>query len=146
MYAKSQAKTGAGTSLSIGSTAPVLIGELTEAPFDRPAWGTEDVTNFESPGASEHIATFLENKEITFQGNRVASDAGQAAVEAAYATGQPVAFTIQLPISGSQTVTGDSFTFSAIVVLPSFSLTPTKVVKFSLKVQPTGAWTKTAGS
>jgi hypothetical protein len=143
-YTGTKAQAGLGTTLSIGST-PTEIGETDDLPFDRPEWGTADATNFDST-AEEFITTIQKSMEFTVTGNRVSSDAGQAAAEAAYASGASTPFTVQLKKTATQTTSGDKFTFNALVLGSSFRVQPTGVIKFSLKLKTTGPVTFTIGS
>jgi hypothetical protein len=144
-YTATQAQAGRGTTLSIGST-PTLIGELDDVPFDLPEWQTDDATNFESGQDEEFIPTIRKSMEYTVTGNRVSSDAGQIAVQTAYATPTLSAFVLQLPKTAAQTTAGDKYAFSAYVLNQSFKIQTTKKVTFSMKLKTSGPVTFTAGS
>lgn len=144
-YSGSQAQAGRGTTISIGAT-PTLIGEISEIPFDLPEWNTDDVTNFESGLDEEFIVTIRKSMEFTVTGNRVSSDAGQTAVQAAYAGPTLSAFVIQLPKTSSQTTNGDKYAFNAWVLAQSFTIQTTKKVDFKMKLKTSGPVTFTAGS
>lgn len=144
-YTSSQAQAGRGTIIGIGAT-PTTIGEITDFPMNRGKWDTVDVTNFESGSDAEFLTTIRKSANITVKGNRVSSDAGQVACEAAYQAGSVASFTVTLPKTSTQTSTGDKYVFNALVVALDFSITPTKAVEFSLDLQVTGATTFTAGT
>jgi hypothetical protein len=144
-YSGSKAQAARGSIISIGSS-PVTIGEVTDVPLNRPKWDTADVTNFQSGSDSEFISTIRKPGTITFKGNRVSSDAGQAAVETAYQSGALSPFTLTLPKTPSQTMSGDKYTFSALIVGSNFDVMVTKQVEFSLELQISGAVTLTPGS
>lgn len=144
-YSSSQAQAGRGTSISIGST-PTLIGEVTDIPLNRGKWETTEVTNFESGSDAEFLATIRKPGPITIKGNRVSSDAGQVAVEAAYQSGALAQFTVQLVKTSAQTSSGDKYVFNALVLNSDFSIQPSKEIAFSLDLQISGPTTFTAGS
>jgi hypothetical protein len=144
-YSGTQAQAGRGTTLSIGAT-PTLIGELDQVPFDLPEWATADATNFESGSDEEFILTIRKSMEFTVTGNRVSADAGQVAVQTAYAAGTLSAFTLQLLKNASQTTTGDKYTFNALILSQSFKISTTAKIDFSMKLKTSGPVTFTAGS
>lgn len=144
-YTGSQAQAGRGTQISIGST-PTLIGEVTNAPLKRGKWETVDVTNFESGADSEYLTTIRKGQQLTVKGNRVVSDAGQVAVEMAWENGTVSKFTVQLPKTATQTTTGDTYTFNALILSFDFNVEPTKQIDFEMELQVTGGYTFTAGS
>jgi len=144
-YGGSQAQAGRGSVLSIGST-PTLIGEIKEVPLNRGKWEIVDTTNFESGSDSEQLVTIRKPGTITFKGNRVSTDAGQALVETAYQSGALTAFVLQLPKNLTQTTAGDKYTFNAFVVGSDFSDAVNAVIEFSIELQISGACTLTEGS
>jgi hypothetical protein len=144
-YTASQAQAGRGTTLGIGAT-PTLIGELDNVPMDLPEWNTDDVTNFESGSDEEFITTIRKSMEYSVTGNRVSSDAGQIAVETAYAAGSLSSFTLTLPKTAAQTTSGDKYVFNALVLSQSFKIETTKKVTFSMKLKTSGPVAFTAGS
>jgi hypothetical protein len=95
--------TGAGTA----------IGEVGDVQFNRGKWMDDDVTNFQSGSDKEIIETIRDNGDVTVSGNRVAGDAGQQAIEAAYGAGAKSNFNLVLPKTPSQVTKGDTYTFSA---------------------------------
>lgn len=144
-YPGSQAQAGRGTTLGIGAT-PTLIGELSDLPLNRGKWNTVETTNFDSGSDAEYLSTVRKAATITLKGNRVSSDAGQVAVEAAYQAGTRETFVVTLPKTSTQTTAGDTYTFEALVVSCDFSIQTEKQVEFSIELQVTGATTFTAGS
>ena len=143
-YTGSQAQAGRGSTLGIGTT-PTLIGEITDLPVNRGKWETKEVTNLDSGSDAEFISTIRKPGTVTFKGNRVASDAGQTAVEAAYQSGALASFTITLPKTATQT-SGDTITFKALVIGSDFSISPTQEIAFSIDLQISGATTVTPGT
>jgi hypothetical protein len=144
-YTGSLAQAGLGTSLSIGTT-PTLIGEVIDPDFQRGDWGFDDVTNLESTLDEEVINTIRKTGAITFTGNRISADAGQLLVEAAYATGAKSTYTVVLPKTAAQTVSGDTWAVSAYVEKSQFKVEPTKAIKFTITLKTTSTWVFTAGS
>lgn len=144
-YAGSQAQSGRGSTLSIGAT-PTLIGEIKTVPFTSGKWQTADVTNLESGNDAEFITTIRDNGTVQLEGNRVPGDAGQQAVESAYDNGSLQAFTLTLPKSSTQTTTGDTYTFNALVLSRDFTVDVTKEIDFKVELKISGAVTYTAGS
>lgn len=147
-YSTTQAQSGRGTSLSVGSS-PVLIGEIRSLSGSGNAWETSDVTNFQSGITKEFISTILDSGEFDVTCNRVSSDAGQVALESAFEganAGVLQQFTLQLLKSGTQTTTGDSFAFKALVQSSNIQIEPTKEITTTLKLKVSGAKTYTEGS
>ncbi len=144
-YTGSKAQAGRGTQLAIGS-GPTLIGEVKDLPLNRGKWDLIDVTNFESGEDSEQVVTIRKPGSVTFKGNRVSSDAGQALVEAAYQNGALTAFTLTLPKTATQVTSGDKYTFNAYVVSSDFSDEATQAIQFSVELQISGPCTLTVGS
>lgn len=144
-YTGSKAQAGRGATLSIGATPGVLIGEITDLPFDLPEWQTVDTTNLQSGSDSEFLPTIRKTSAWTLKVNRVSTDAGQAAVQTAYSAATLTPFSLTLPAEQGQT-TGDSFTFNAYVLSASFTISPTSVVSASLKIQISGPVTPVEGT
>lgn len=144
-YTGSQAQAGRGSTLAIGAT-PTPIGELSDVPMNRGKWNTADVTNFESGSDTEFITTIRESGTVTLKGNRVSSDAGQLAVETAYQTGAIAAFTLTLPKTATQTTTGDTYTFKALVTGSDFTVSTTQKIDFTIDLKVSGPVTLTVGS
>jgi hypothetical protein len=74
MYTKSQAQSGRGSVLSIGTSGATptytVIGEVKSSSQSGSQWGTEDVTNFESGVDQEFQTTIRDNGELSLMGNR----------------------------------------------------------------------------
>lgn len=147
-YSTTNAQSGRGTSLSIGAS-PVLIGEIRSLTQSGNTWETSDVTNFQSGFTKEFISTILDSGEFDVTCNRVSSDAGQQALEAAFegaSAGVLQQFTLQLLKSGTQTTTGDSFAFKSLVQSSNIQIEPTKEITTTVKLKVSGAKTFTIGS
>lgn len=141
-YTGSKALSGQLTSLSIGVT-PTLIGEITDIQQSGRQMATEPTTNLQST-AKEFVGTIMDNGAVEFAFNRIASDAGQLAVEAALVSGVPVAFTLQEP-KGSFTTTGPKATFSGLVTESNLTWA-SKVITGKVKMLVSGAITWTPGT
>jgi hypothetical protein len=141
-YTGSKAISGQLTTLSIGAT-PTLIGEIQEITQSGRQMGNEATTNLQST-AKEFIGTLLDSGSIEFQFNRIASDAGQLAVEAALVGGVPVAFVLQEP-KGGFTTTGPKAAFNGLVTESNITWA-SKVLSGKVKVLVSGAITWTPGT
>jgi hypothetical protein len=149
-YSGSKAQAGRGTILSIGST-PVVIGEITSEGFSGNGWKFEDTSNMQSGQDEEFLPTMRDNGTYDISGNRVSSDAGQAAVEAAYynTSGDTLVaspFTMTLLKNASQTTSGDVYTFNAFVQSCVFKADVEKKITWEVKLKISGPVTKTEGS
>ena len=122
-YTSSKGQSGAGVLLYIGGVSGVssgetfaIVTEVMDLPVTLPKWKTADTTNLQS-SVEESSKTLLGLTTISVKGNRVPSDAGQLAIQAAYASKQPYDFIVVFPKNAAegQTTVGDSFTFSALV-------------------------------
>ena len=154
-YNGSRAQAGRGSQLSIGGLTGaggpdtyVLIGEIKTGGISGAQWQTEDVSNFESGADQEFLATMRDNGTIDMAGNRVASDAGQLAVENAFSTGLKYDFKLQLPVNtqAGQTTVGDAFTFSALCQGRDIAVDTTKAIGWTVKLKVSGAVTLVPGS
>jgi hypothetical protein len=143
-YTGSKAITGAGTTISIGTT-PTLIGEVKNVKINGRKFDTDDVTNMSST-QKEFIATILDEGEISFDFNRVSTDAGQMALEAAFVAGTTNPFTVQLPKTSAQTTAGDKYTFNALITECNYSFEVTKADAGDCKLKISGLLTMIAGS
>lgn len=147
-YSKSQAGIGLGTLLLIGAAgaAPTtIVGEVKTIAQSGRQVATEDVTNLQS-SAREFIPTLLDSGTWDLSGSRIGGNAGQIAMEAAFSGLTIVPFKIQLPKEGTQTTTGDTFTFNALVQESNFSVGVDKAITFTAKLKVSGAITPTPGS
>jgi hypothetical protein len=144
-YTGSLAIAGRGSVLSVGGT-PTVVGEVKTSGQSGNAWGTADVTNFQSGPDREFITTVRDNGQMKLAGNRIALDAGQVIVEAAYASGAITAFTLQLPKTAAQTTNGDKYTFNALVESRSFDVDVTKEISWNVSLKISGAVTLVPGT
>ncbi len=149
-YVKSQAITGLGTILSINtgtSAAPVwtVVSELKSLTQSGRQFATEDVTNFQS-SKREFIATLADSGSWKLEGSRVSGDAGQIAMEAAFATGALQQFQIQLPKTATQTTAGDQYGFYALIQDLNYSFAVEKADTFTATLKVSGDITETPGS
>jgi hypothetical protein len=151
-YSGSLAGVGLSTVISINTgtvSSPTwtTVGELNKCVLSGRQTGDADVTNFES-SAREFVPTLIESGTWDIAGNRIGGDAGQSAMETAFTTIPPVLsqFKIQLPKSGAQVSTGDSFVFKALIKELDYSIEIDKAVSLSGKLKVSGILTVTAGS
>lgn len=148
-YTKSQAGIGLGSILSIGSAGATptftTVGEIKTINQSGRQVSTEDTTNLQS-SAKEFIPTLVDSGTWDISGNRIGTDVGQIAMEAAFSSLALLPFTIQLPKQGSQTTKGDLFTFNALVQEANYSVAVDKAVTFTAKLKVSGAMTITPGS
>jgi hypothetical protein len=154
-YTGSRAQAGRGSSLAIGpltgttgTETYVTIGEIKTSGISGAQWQTEDVSNFQSNADQEFLSTMRDNGTIDISGNRVTSDAGQVAVEAAFASGLKYDFKLTLPINvqAGQTTAGDYYTFSALVQSRDISVDTTKAIGWQVKLKISGPVSLVAGS
>jgi hypothetical protein len=152
-YTGSKAQSGRGSALSIGGVTGstgtetfTLIGEAKTSGISGAQWGTDDTTNFQSGADQEFLTTVRNNGSLRIDGNRVSSDAGQVAVEAAFASGSKYDFKLVLPLTAVQTTTGDTYTFSALVEQREFTVDVTKAISYSVTLKISGPVTLTVGS
>lgn len=151
-YSASAAVSGLSSTFSINTgtaSTPTwtLVGEISSLNLTGRQTTTADVTNFES-GAREFIPVLIESGVWDIKGNRISGDAGQTAMETAFTTVPPVKkeFQIVLPKSATQTVTGDSFVFTAVIQELDYSVEIDKAVSLSCKLKVSGVLTITEGS
>jgi hypothetical protein len=151
-YTGSKAVIGRGSIFSIGpvqgTSSPTFtpIGEITDMGVTGRTFDKIEVSNFDSAIDKEYIKGLREpgSGDITY--NRVADDAGQVALEAAFEDSNAYLFKLQLPPGKGQTV-GEVWTFAALVMsVDPPSISPSKVIQGKLSLQVTGPRTITAGS
>jgi predicted secreted protein len=147
----SKAVSGKGTVFSIGTpiTTPVytVIGELKTFSQSGGKNATEDVTNADSAGrATEFITTLLTSGEYSLGGNYVSSDAGQVMLRAAFNSGAVTPFKMVLPLQGTQTTTGETWTFSAVVTELDVTVSYDKATQFTAKLTISGLITIVSGT
>lgn len=154
-YTGSRAQAGRGSTLAIGpltgsggAETYVTIGEIKSSGISGAQWNTEDVSNFQSGADSEFITTMRDNGTIDISGNRVTSDAGQTAVETAFASGLKYDFKLTLPINtqAGQSLAGDAYTFSALVQSRDISVDTSKAIGWNIKLKISGPVSLTVGS
>lgn len=145
----SKAGIGLGTLLSIGDTASPIgytpVAELNKCTQSGRQAGTADTTNFQS-AAREFLPTLIDSGTWAVGGNSISGDAGQIAMEAAFVGLQLHTFKIQLPKSQSQTTTGDSFLFLALVEQLNYDIGVDKAVTFEAQLKVSGILGRTPGS
>lgn len=151
-YTGTQAQSGLGTSIAINTgtaSSPTLtpIGEITAAPGSGRMAKTVDATNLQSL-AVEWISTLIDSGSFDVTCNRVSSDAGQLAVESAFAAREIKSYTITLPKTASQTTAGDTITFTALVEEsnPISDVKPDGIIPYKFKLKVSGLVTIAAGS
>jgi hypothetical protein len=106
---------------------------------------TDEATSYEST-AVERIATMPDGGEPSFSCNKVSTNAGQVAMQTAYAAGTLKSFKVTAPQETGQATSGDSWAFSAIVVEFNPSFKPDKKIPISGKLAISNGITFTAGS
>lgn len=152
-YTNSKAFSAKGTVVSIGPTAGsesptyTAIAEVKSCSPKGAQYKTADTTNFQS-AAEEFIGTMPGTGTATINGNYIANDPGQIALEAASLTGDLYMFQIQFPknVEIGQTTSGDVWTFNALVYPMNVDVDTEKAVEFSCELKISGAITRTAGS
>jgi hypothetical protein len=150
-YTKSKAGIGLGTVLSIGTSgaSPTFtpVGEIKNLQQSGRQVATEDVTNMQS-SAREFVPTLLDSGTWDITGSRIGGDAGQQAMESAFAGLVILPFKVQLPVNANagQTTTGDLFAFNALVQECNYDLAVDKANTFSAKLKVSGVITVTPGS
>jgi hypothetical protein len=154
-YTGSKAQAGRGTQLFIGGVTGAggtetftLVGEIKTSGIAGVQYDQEDVSNFQSGAYKEYLATMIDPGTLDMMGNRISTDGGQQAVEAAFLTGLTYDFKLVLPVSAKlgQTTTGDTYLFSGFVKSRDIPVDTTKAISWSVKIQLSGAPTYTQGS
>jgi hypothetical protein len=137
--------TASGVSLTFG-LAYVLVGEVeSDEPSGR-EWDTEEVTNFQSDVDKEHIKALRNPGQFTITGNLLFGDAGQEALDAAFDDTKGYMFQLTFPVAEGFT-TPEIWTFTALVLaVDPPTISPGKAIKFSCKLQVTGARTVVAAA
>lgn len=155
-YTGSKASQAMGTVASIGpltgSTGTetfTSIGEITSADFSGAKRTVLNPTNMQSGGIVEKLDTLLDNGQCKLTMNRVTTDPGQLALNAAFVAGGKYDWEVQEPVDAElgQTTKGNLYAFSAIISAgPEFSLDPTKLTTLTYTLDISGAITITPGS
>jgi hypothetical protein len=139
--------TGTTVALTFG-LAFVTVGELKVGDPGKGQYDKEEVSNFQSNLDKEYKKMMRDNGTPKLTGNRVSSDAGQLAVNAAYDDADnSYQIRITIPKRTDQTVVGDIYTYDALVMSRNFGPIETnKTIPFEVDLQITGPVTFTAGS
>ena len=152
-----KSSTGKGTTLSIGSggTSETFtpIMQVKQYQFSGVQAKYEDVTNLDSPtvGAAiqeESISSTVSPGQLKLSGLLLPSDAGQAALYAAFKTQSAYDFKLQLGLASGQTTAGNLYTFSAYVQDPPLpeTIDYSKPITFSTTLKLNTMPTLTVGS
>jgi hypothetical protein len=138
-----------GVTGATGTETFTPIGEIVgTAKVSGMKFASADVSTFAS-NVKRKVGTMVDYGTVTFTTLRVSTDAGQAAVVAACATGQLYDFKIQLVPNGAagQVTTGDLIAFSALVTeAGGFDLDMNKASEYSFTLDIDGVWTVTEGA
>jgi hypothetical protein len=148
-YTASQATIGKGSSFLISiSGTPTLVGEINKITQSGKKQAIVNVTNLEST-AEEKLGSLPDYGSWQIEGNRLpgVTDAGQAALSAAFDSGSLTSFTVQLPKGPGQSSVGDKYVFNGIVEdLNIDGLEPKKNVMLKATIAVSGTPAFTAGS
>jgi hypothetical protein len=149
-YTGSKVGIGLGTILQIGSGGTsetfTAIGEITgDVKMSGRTAKTIDITNMNST-ASEFVPVLADSGTLDFTMNFVSSDAGQVALEAAFAGLVKHNFKLQYPKTSAQTTTGDLQTFNALVQELDYGTGVEKNSSVTVKLKISGPITTVAGS
>jgi hypothetical protein len=151
-YTNSAAQYGVGTVIAIntgssGSPTWTTIGEVISVKQTGRKARTADVTNLQS-GAAEFITTLVESGSFAIEGNRVAADAGQVALETAFASLATKQFKATLPKTPAQSTSCDSYAFSGVIEeFNALSELSTQAqIKFTASIKVSNTYTFTAGA
>lgn len=144
-----QSPLGGAVAINVGTaSAPTWtdIGEVKDFAWADRTNRTADATNLSST-AEEFIATLPSSGTWRITTNRVHSDAGQAAVEAAWRSRVNTQFRLTYPPKAPAT-TGDSYVVTALVqdCSPAPSFKPDAVIEFTFTAKISGLDTFTAGA
>ena len=150
----SKAQAGRGTVVSIGGVVGsgsqgtyTVLGELNSFPLKAPKFQFEDVTSFDSGLDMEYLSTIRGDGSVTLSMNRVGSDAGQLVIQGAAGNGSLYAFKVVLPLTATQSTTGDTYTFNAYVLSTGdIDISPTKKIGLSVDLKISGPVTLVTGS
>ena len=154
-YTGSKAISGRGSQFLIGgvtgaagtgSETFTLIGEVSSAGPEESQWATEDTTNFQSGNVQEFYTTIFDPGMLNVSGNRVSTDPGQIALQAAVNSGLRYDFKLILPLQGAQTTTGDTYVYSGLAMSYAFPVESKSIVKFTCKIKVSGVSQFTPGS
>jgi hypothetical protein len=150
-YTGSSSFTGAGAQLSVNTSSTstpsyTVINEVMEANLTGRTAKTVDVTNFSSLKTAEFIAVLVDPGSVDLKISYVSADPGQIQLLTSFNGLTKTLFKLVLPLGVGQTVSGDSYTFSALVTDYSFDVDPQKQILISSKLKISGALTFVEGS
>lgn len=153
-YTSSLAQVLRGSQFSIGSATGqsdtyVLIGETIMGSFSGSKADILDTTNMQSGVYREKLPSQIDAGQLKLTYNRVSNNAGQMAVEAAFAALVPYDFQVVLPLNkkAGQVTTGDTITFSGIITGgPEFDIEVAKVAQCSVTIDITGPLSRVEGA
>jgi hypothetical protein len=146
-----QSPLGGAVAINSGTaSAPTWtdIGEVKAFAWSGRENKTADATNLSST-AVEFIATLPDSGTWEVTTNRVGTDAGQVAVEAAWRSrATNVQFRLTYPKLPTQATTGDTYVVKAIVqnATPAPSFNPDAVIDYKFTIKVNGLDTFTAGA
>jgi hypothetical protein len=110
-------------------------------------WDKVERTNFNSGILKEFGKTMLDGGTVSLAGGRVSSDAGQAALNAAFLDGNNAyKFQLTYPLAPGQTTTPDTETFNALVMSSGRDISTEADIEFSVDLQITYLDTLVVGS
>ena len=149
-----KAVTGRGTIFSIqtaAGTPPTVVPVLNMKTyaFSGQSVKFDDVTNLNSSAdggiiVDESIPATEDPGTFTASGIWIPSDPGQEAIAAAWESHALTVFTVQAPIAGAQTTTGNLYTFSGYLQdnpLPDLDYSKAVTIKFTIKLNTAVATT-----
>lgn len=136
--------TGAGAVLSVapgGSAEFVPVLQIKTFQLPEGKWKYDAVTNADSPAVGpgvleENLPATVDAGDASFGGTFLPGDPGAAAMSAAFATQEVKDFKLQLKPIGSQTATGNCYTFSGRVQtnpVPDIQADKSATIKYSIK-------------
>jgi predicted secreted protein len=142
----SKAFQGIGTKLQRGDGAGpevfTTIAEMVKVQQSGSKADIVDVTNLDSPNAyKEKLVTILDAGQIAFDGNMVADDATQQAVQADFDGRVLHNWKVILPVDPATTITRGHWEFEAYVTSIDFDTPHDKQATISGKLEITGART-----
>ena len=145
--ANTKAVTGKGRIFSVQTAAgspPTLVPVLNMKTYSFSGQSVkfDDVSNLNSPTnggiiVNEVIPATEEPGTLTLSGIWIPSDPGQTALEAAWTSHALTTFTVQAPIGGAQTTTGNLYTFTGYLQdnpLPDLDYSKAVTIKFTIKL------------
>jgi hypothetical protein len=131
---------------TVGTPVWTTINEVMDASISGRVNKTSDVTNFSSGGTEEFIVTIQTPGDIKTKLNYVTTDAGQGALFSAFSSRTKTMFKLTLPLSPSQTATGDVLSFSGVVTEWSLVDKFDSPITVDTNIKISGAIVTTSGS